>query len=191
MVHESGPDIAISEQAARWWVLFNEPGAQPLEHREFADWVARSPERVEAYLRVARLHQTLASSEVPWPATSSEELIRDAKASNGEVRQLPLRGATEQSASRRTWLKAAACVLLVCGASWYFLNRPQQFQTKLGEQRSVTLADGSRITLNTASRVEVDLRSDGRRIHLLEGEALFEVAHDPNRPFDVRVGAAT
>jgi transmembrane sensor len=191
MAHEAGPDISISEQAARWWVLFNEPGAQALEHREFADWVARSPERVEAYLRVARLHQTLGSHEVRWPATSAEELIREAQAANGEVCQLLRRSPAEQSSSPRVWLKAAACVLLACAASWYFLNRPQQFQTKFGEQRSVTLADGSRITLNTASQVEVDLRRDGRLIRLLEGEALFEVAHDPKRPFDVRVGGVT
>jgi transmembrane sensor len=115
-------------------------------------------------------------------------LIRQAKAANGEVRQLPLRSPAARPARPRVWLQVAACVLLAFASGWYFLSRPQEFQTKFGEQRSVTLADGSRITLNTASKVEVDLRRDGRRIRLLEGEALFEVAHDPKRPFDVRVG---
>ena len=193
MAHEAESAIPISEQAARWWVLFNEPGAQLPEQREFAEWVARSPERVEAYLRVARLHQALGSGDVRWPTTSAEELIREAKASNGEVRQLPyrVRGQINQSRRPRVWLQVAAGLLLAFASTWYVLSRPQQFQTKLGEQRSVMLADGSRITLNTASKVEVDLHKGSRRIRLVEGEALFEVAHEPNRPFDVRVGDVT
>jgi transmembrane sensor len=191
MVQEAGPEISISEQAARWWVIFNEPNAQPAEHREFAEWVARSPERVEGYLRMARLHQTLRCAEVRWPTISAEELIHAAKASTADVRQFPSRAVRERTARPGMWLKVAACVLLACGSAWFLSNRPQQFQTKFGEQTSVTLADGSRITLNTASKVEVDLRRDGRRIRLLEGEALFEVSHDPKRPFDVHVGDVT
>jgi transmembrane sensor len=72
-------------------------------------------------------------------------------------------------------------------AWWLTLSRPEQFQTKLGEQRSVLLADGSRATLNTASKIEVRLRADHRIVRLLQGEVLFEVAHDPQRPFDVYV----
>jgi transmembrane sensor len=50
------------------------------------------------------------------------------------------------------------------------------------------LADGSRVTLNTNSRIEVRLRADRRIIELVRGEALFEVAHDAQRPFDVQAG---
>lgn len=62
------------------------------------------------------------------------------------------------------------------------------FTTAIGQQQSVDLADGSRVTLNTDSEVEIALNVRERNIRLLKGEALFEVAHDPGRPFQVYAG---
>jgi ferric-dicitrate binding protein FerR (iron transport regulator) len=70
------------------------------------------------------------------------------------------------------------------------LKSPQQFKTEIGEQRSVLLKDGSRVTLNTASKIEVDMRKDRRLVRLVEGEAFFDVTHDAIRPFKVRAGNA-
>jgi transmembrane sensor len=88
------------------------------------------------------------------------------------------------------WAAALAIsVLAAASLSWWFmLAGNEQFQTKVGEQQSVLLADGSRVTLNTASRIEVRLRADHRSVQLLQGEALFEIAHDAQRPFDVYAG---
>ena len=58
----------------------------------------------------------------------------------------PLRG-------RVAW-GAAAAALAVCAVTWSYLTGPQVYQTRFGEQRSILLEDGSRITLNTASRIE-------------------------------------
>jgi transmembrane sensor len=85
-------------------------------------------------------------------------------------------------------LAAAAAIVAACLGWWLTLSRPEQFQTRVGEQRSVMLVDGSRVTLNTASKIEVRLQADHRVIELLQGEALFEVAHDARRPFDVHAG---
>ena len=62
--------------------------------------------------------------------------------------------------------------------------------TGLGEQMSVTLADGSIIHLNTLSDVRVDFGRRRRGVDLVAGEALFTVARDPDRPFTVRTGSA-
>jgi transmembrane sensor len=80
-------------------------------------------------------------------------------------------------------------VLVAIGMSLFMLERPQEYRTELGEQRSVLLADGSRVTLNTASTIEVNLHKR-RWVRLVKGEALFEVAHDAARPFEVRAGNA-
>lgn len=86
---------------------------------------------------------------------------------------------------------AAATVVAAVGAAiWRYAQDVELYRTKLGERRNILLADGSRIHLNTASTVEVSLRKDSRRIHLVRGEALFEVTHDPSRPFLVDAGAA-
>jgi transmembrane sensor len=79
-------------------------------------------------------------------------------------------------------------LLLAFGSTWFLLTAPDRYGTELGEQRSIVLKDGSRITLNTASRIEVDLGRHHRGVRLLQGEALFNVAHDAGRPFEVATG---
>ncbi|HEY6642666.1 FecR family protein [Povalibacter sp.] len=196
MTHDKDSATSVTEQAAHWWVVFHSDGASPGDHREFAEWVARSPERVEAYLRTARVQQALKSGDVQWPTDSAADLIREARQSPQEP--VPLSGATVVSLPRTqrpraiaaapvTW-GLAATVMFGIGAAWFMLDRPQHFQTKFGEQRSVLLDDGSHVTLNTASEIEVRFEKDHRRIRLVQGEALFDVAHDAARPFDVEAG---
>src|SRR5580698_1515145 len=76
---------SILEQASHWWELLHGDGVSNSDHREFGEWVARSPERVEAYLQTARLAKALKSPELRWPATSAAELIREAKASPADA----------------------------------------------------------------------------------------------------------
>lgn len=68
------------------------------------------------------------------------------------------------------------------------LPASEVYETRKGEVRSFKLADGSMLTLNTASRVEVGLTAKRRDLRLLSGEALFAVAHDTERPFVVAAG---
>jgi transmembrane sensor len=61
----------------------------------------------------------------------------------------------------------------------------RRFATGIGQRRDVVLADGSKVTLNTASLIEVRYATDRRDIRLLEGQAMFRVAKNPDRPFVV------
>jgi transmembrane sensor len=70
------------------------------------------------------------------------------------------------------------------------LSGKQVYETTIGQQRTVTLADGSAVQLNTHTRLEVQLNGKLRELHLVAGEALFTVAHDATRPFEVHVGEA-
>ena len=76
-------------------------------------------------------------------------------------------------------------VLLVVMQPW---RASDSYDTGVGEQRTVLLKDGTRVSLNTSSRVRVELASAKRTVRVEEGEALFEVAKDPLRPFVVQVG---
>ena len=67
------PTTPVTEQASNWWVLLNEGDATAADHRTFAEWVARSPERVEAYLQAACLGRALRSRRMRWPDTPVEE----------------------------------------------------------------------------------------------------------------------
>jgi transmembrane sensor len=79
----------------------------------------------------------------------------------------------------------------VIAAGWWLAHdreAPVEYRTGVGEQRSLPLTDGSLISLNTQSRMRVDLRASARRVELIAGEALFDVAPDSSRPFIVTAG---
>ena len=189
------------EEAAQWWTLLHGEGVTAADRREFLSWVSRSPERIEAYLAMERLMTVLRADAVRWPDTPPETLIREARSSleptpvgigeAGLARpNAPLaasRGPVDRGRrTRRSGWIAAGAVLAAAVAFWLWLpGRAQLYQTRTGEQRSILLADGSRVTLNSASSVVVDLGRRRRVVHLLRGEALFQVSHDPSRPFDV------
>ena len=75
-------------------------------------------------------------------------------------------------------------------AAWRYEGDVDLYRTRVGQRRIVTLADGSRVHLNTASTIEVALKKDRRQVRLVKGEALFEVAHDASRPFLVDAASA-
>ena len=98
----------------------------------------------------------------------------------------------------RPALAAAASVLLatVIGLGVYVgrdsdggaSGNVLRYVTKVGEQKTVVLDDGSAVTLNTATELLVDMTDQHRRVFLERGEAYFDVARDPSRQFSVDVG---
>jgi transmembrane sensor len=114
-----------------------------------------------------------------------QEWLRDAND------RFHLRQARTAGASRtwrlRLWATAASVALIVVTLS--ALNYRQfvaeRYETRVGEQRDVVLSDGSKITLNTNTAVAVRYSRQRRYVVLERGEALFSVAHNASRPFDV------
>ena len=86
----------------------------------------------------------------------------------------------------------AAATLGVIGTAWITSDRllvtGHQYETAHGEIRVIPLEDGSVLTLNTASKVQVSLGEKRRDIRLIAGEAFFKVAKDHSRPFIVNTG---
>lgn len=88
----------------------------------------------------------------------------------------------------RRWALASAAVLLL-GVGLLLVRQnawDADYRTAQGEQKQIRLADGSRVTLDSNSALDVLLTPNGRQIVLRKGEALFDVAHDPARPFTVQ-----
>src|SRR3954471_14624269 len=83
--HDIDRVVPLSEQAARWWVVFHTEGSSPADYREFEDWMRCGPDRVAAYLRVARFHSALKNPELRWPDTSASELARAVKSFAADV----------------------------------------------------------------------------------------------------------
>jgi transmembrane sensor len=95
--------------------------------------------------------------------------------------------------SARGLLVAAGLLMAVLLGGWAVsagLFGGSTYQTAVGQERDVRLADGSEVRLDTDSRLQVRLAARGRYLHLLRGRAFFTVAHDASRPFLVFAGHA-
>ena len=93
---------------------------------------------------------------------------------------------------RFVWGVAASLALVVgLGAFFLFFNKYTSYRTESGELKTLTLVDGTRVVLNTSSRLNVPKQfGKGDRTVLLEGEAFFEVAKDSLQPFIVQTSAS-
>jgi len=181
--------------AAHWLSVLSDENCTEAERRQFFAWLRSSGQHVDEFLRLSRLSGRLNQREL-WPSADVAELIAAAKAS-GEGNVTPLDFSPEVVASRRPrtsmrWSLAAAvaCVFVVVGliavrAEWF----APEYVTAVGEQRSITLEDGSVVELNSQSRLRAHFETHLRAIELLDGEAIFRVSKDPSRPFRVRTGA--
>jgi transmembrane sensor len=92
-----------------------------------------------------------------------------------------------------TWMKVgfAMTFIALVGAFTLLMYQDGSLSTGVGEQRILTLEDGSRISLNTATRLTIDYDRRARRVKLTAGEALFEVAKRPDWPFIVTAADRT
>jgi transmembrane sensor len=91
-----------------------------------------------------------------------------------------------ETVTRRVVFTGAAASIVAAAAGAFFLWQPSKsYATSVGEQRTITLADNSRVFLDANSRLLVKMSDEVRRIDLLSGRAHFEVAKDPSRPFSV------
>src|SRR3981189_822736 len=81
------------------------------------------------------------------------------------------------------------CLRPAVGVGWTaWSQQGTSYRTAIGGIAAISMKDGSTVTLNTNSDIRVALSETERRVDLEKGEAFFEVAKDPNRPFVVRVG---
>ena len=97
------------------------------------------------------------------------------------------------SGGLRLGSRQPACGSGPCHVLFHFLERPdpshlERHFTRVGEQKTIDLRDGSAITLNTGTQLVVDFTEQSRTILLERGETYFQVAEDPARPFTVELG---
>ncbi len=180
----------ILDEAAAWLVEFRVGEATAAERREFDAWLRASPEHVRAYLAILPLWENgahLDREKLPDPAT----LVDWMRAGGDNVIALEEKSFTREArpAGRRLRmpLALAASAAIVALGTWLHMQR-DTYSTGVGEQRSITLADGSIVELNALSRVRVRFAGRQRAVELMDGQALFRVAQDKARPFIVSTG---
>jgi transmembrane sensor len=157
-------------EAAAWIVRLHGPQRSPELEAAFRDWLAAHPENGRQFERVTET----------WDAGASLPTERVSRMAERGKRQ-----------GLHRWIQATALPLLVSGlaawGAWLWWAGPT-YATGVGEQRVVRLDDGTRISLNSDTRMRVAYDGERRRVILERGEAYFDVAPDLVRPFAVIAG---
>ncbi|MEO1018817.1 MAG: FecR family protein [Pseudomonadota bacterium] len=179
----------IEDVAAYWLDRVNAPDFSPQDRVAFEKWKREDPLNKEVFERLERGNEF------------ADQFLGDPKilAMVEQARQ-----ETTPPFWRRTSIQMAAAAAAVAAIALplslsVFHAGPERgifaslpgtisYETAIGERSTVTLADGSVVTLNTDSEITVDFSSAERNIDLLKGQAFFEVAKDSSRPFVVDAG---
>ncbi len=159
-----------AEEALSWIARLRSDACTDEDRQDFALWLASDPAHGRIMDRMLDMWDDLAV-----------------------VRELPLRSEPAEP-QRRRWLAGglaiAASLALAVLLMPQMTSQPKEqiYQTRVGEQMQVQLADGSRVLLNTHSTLRVNLNDSRRSLELLRGEVFFEVSRDEDRPFVVKAG---
>jgi len=174
----------IREQAAEWAVLLSDGPLAAEQEAALALWLEADPRHAQA----------LTFARDTWAA------LAQAPASPLQPRRQRSAAQRQRPARRRSRVRrwgAAACVFAMLGGlGWSQQQRIMlpliaDHHTAAGEVRSLTLADGSEVLLDSASAIRVNYSSAQRQVELLAGAAIFQVAAQADRPFVVAADGGT
>lgn len=187
-------DMDAEEAAGFWDARLRAPDCSDADRTAHHKWKNADPANARAFETLQAMIR-----ELPSIASTPEiQSMRAAALSRGCEQHSTGRG-------RINWLPIgaaiAASLAVVVVSSLLFLhpglpgNGTQTattppapvFATAVGERANVPLADGTTATLNTDSEINVRFSPGERAVHLVKGEAYFDVAHNPDRPFAVYV----
>lgn len=187
-------DDQVGATAVEWYGRLRSPELSADHAAEFESWLRADPAHAEAYNQVDDLWRGLEavsdSAEVRAALAHADRLKAETRQSR-RVRRI-FSHAGSWATGRGVRAAAAAVAMLVLavgfGVTSFLSQQDNQYRTALGEQRSVALADGSTMLLNTLTTIEVAYSAAERRVLLQEGQAAFDVETDPTRPFVVVAG---
>lgn len=191
----------IEDRAAAWLAKRDSGRWSEDDERELQSWLEGATAHMVAFIRLeavwseARRLKALGAGMQPGivPPPNSWHLspFLQRHDGNGTVDRSneapPLPSPPRRSGSTRAL--AAGLVLAVAAAlTWYFATSGYDYRTPVGGLASIPMPDGSKVTLNTDSAIRLAVTDQIRGVELERGEAFFEVAKDPSRPFVVTVG---
>jgi transmembrane sensor len=163
--------LARKDDAAKW---------TDVDEEMLQVWLDQSSAHMVAWLRLQSAWQ-IADDLQDLPQVRDEEA------------RSPSPAVQSPSPRRRAWLGAfasAMCLAVIGFVTLKGANGPTEdkFITAVGARQDVTLADGSRVTLNTRTKARALVTSEERKFWLDSGEAFFEIQHDPKHPFVITAG---
>jgi transmembrane sensor len=195
------------DEATRWFVILQQPDLSPRALEAWKRWESITENR-QLFDELERLWSALGEVEPPampsLAATAtdgydgSESIATWNERTRAHTYERP--APVQRVESRRFWFVALAATVIICVAMGLLAWKHQQtslqarvdvFETAVGQHKEIALNDGSHIQLGARSSVSVTMSEHFRTVVLNSGEALFTVAHDTSRPFNVLAGNGT
>ncbi|PHZ84420.1 FecR domain-containing protein [Paremcibacter congregatus] len=173
------------KRAFEWHVLLESNEATSQNREEFQAWLARNPHHRDIYddiLGLSHDFDILSGVYKAVPETLPDELSHLI-----EARGKPLENKTSAFYRKAVTLAAALLLsfILVKGGALLVETPDNYYTTDYNNSRSIRLSDGSEVLLNTDTELVVNFSDARRHVRLNRGEAYFNVAKDPDRPFVV------
>lgn len=164
------------DAAVDWLIRQRDPAFQQWD--AFTDWLEADPVHSRIYAEVAAIDRDL--DGLPSPVIEADPATTPM-----------LLGAQPRRLGRVAAVAVAGCVAALVGYASLDTGRDLYVvETAAGQRRTVALESGTAVIINGGSRVRFD-REDPRYALLERGQAVFEVEHDPARPFAVETGGRT
>jgi len=191
----------IATQAQMWFVLHRAGELTASQRQQFIDWLCESPAHGHEYVALAGFMQDL-QHVAARNATPAHILVARARVEVDDDVVQPMFPAaatvhavdpySPRPIRAHVWTAVAATMAMITAllaGGWWFHER-NHYQTAHAEQRSWRMPDGSTVHLNSSSEIRVRFDDRQRRVDLVRGQALFQVAKDAQRPFWVYAGDA-
>ena len=176
----------VDTQASEWLAKLDAETPSKEDLQAFKVWVNEADEHRIAFEEMVSFWDEMnILTQAVLPRESANSELEKAPRSIFEPMTRLFRTRT-QSITAAFATVAVAVTLLTTTNLWQ--ATPTLYTTQVGEQKNFQLADKSTVQLNTNSRLEVDYSDNYRRLKLVQGEAHFDVAHNPDRPFEVFAG---
>ena len=169
--------VSAKDEAAKWAARSLSGEMTDEEKAALDEWLNADPRHQESF--DAYIETALVATEAA-DASAEDALFED------------LEQFAEKRRSRRRWLAAAPAIAASAAAAAIFFSvtmnsadSPSRYAALHGEMVEINLADGSLVTLNTDTEIDVRVDAQQRTVRLLKGEALFDITRDTKRPFVV------
>ncbi|MEM8988689.1 MAG: FecR domain-containing protein [Pseudomonadota bacterium] len=194
-------------EAHEWRILLDSSKATAADKERFEAWISEAPQHAEYYDKAVTMWAALGHVsrddidadllKAPMRKNSIAEGSPGSDKRKWRLRKPVLKWSGFSQALTGASVAAIAClvaVIIMLGGQ----NTPSTggvstavFESSIGEFKTINLEDGSTVTLGAASMAEAVFSADERRVTLIKGVALFDVAHDPERPFSVETEKLT
>lgn len=174
------PTDAVLDAAAGWRMRMDEPGWSVADEQALDAWLGEDESHAEAFARTGDVwdffEEHAAAPEMMRARRDAIDRAQRRAAGPGWLLRAP----------RPAKIAAGIAAAAVLGGGVYpMVDGTDVYRTGFGERRVVTLEDGSRLSLDGRTKIVVRYSKGARELKLVSGQARFDVARDPLRPFKV------